>query len=131
MGTLLQTAHVEVVAARIEVVVGADADAPSLADRRRDVGIHHVAAIVVESVIQLPLEGVACQLRSAVDAIGNDAILQGHVLWSHRLHRLVTHTVMPGLVGVDLIVIIGYWQAVLIDIGIAGDGETQGNLSWL
>jgi hypothetical protein len=40
-------------------------------------------------------------------------------------------TTVPGLIGIDLIVIIGYGQAVLIDIGMSGDGQTQRYLTRL
>ena len=129
--TLLQRCHVKMVAARVEVMIGTDAESPSLADGCRHIRVHHLTAKMIQRIVQLALELITSQLRLAVDAIGDDAIFQDHVLRSHRANSLMAYATVPRLIGIDLVIIVRHGQAVLVDIGISRDRQAQRYLAGL
>ena len=111
------------VASGIHIMIGADAEAPAFSDRRGDIGIDSMTAKVVERVMEFALQGVASEFRIAVDTISDDTIFQCHVLWARGPHRLMADAAVPRFVGIDLVIIIGHGKAVLIEIGVSGNGQ--------
>ena len=90
-----------------------------------------MTAKVIKGVIDLALKGVASQFGITVYAVSDDAIFQSHILRTSRPYGLMTDTTMPRFVGIDLIIIVGYRQTVFVEVGVAGNGQTQGYLAWL
>ena len=86
MDTLHQVGHIEVVAPRVEVLIGAYANAPSFSYRCRDVGVHRLTAKMIDRVVHFTLKPIASHFRLAIYAIGNDSIFQHHILRTHGLH---------------------------------------------
>ena len=129
--TVLQGGHVQVVASGVEVLVASHADAPSVSQRRRDIGIYGLTAEVVQRIVDLPLKAVACQFRLTVHSIGNGTVFQHHILRCHGAGRLMAHAAMPGFIGIDLQHIVGYWKTILKDGGPLVGGQSQGDLPGL
>lgn len=59
MDTLHQISHIEVIATWVEILIGAYANAPPLSYRGRDVGIHRLAAKMIDRVVHLAFKPVA------------------------------------------------------------------------